>query len=765
MNGIEMIIMGMAYAMLVGFAYRAVNNGTRALLYALALVPVLALAIEGVTQFLTCDETYMILELENVRSTRYRQWTMGGYRTSILVTGSLVQMLQDVLLPVRHTATQLHALTKAIHWLVGFGVLGFIHEALRRYFVPREQQPLFFVVFMGVALMLPTNILALKVANYDLLSTMLGVLSLVLALGALSSRSLRPALAGIVVGSLASQEKVIASPFLAVAIFSAVFVAATWTTARLNAQPTAQRTAGKRTGSGRGTSAVPEAEPAGATVAEALPWLRVASVMMISVLTAVLTTVFSWIMVDGMHGGLTLSLERAVEPLIGYITLLHSTSEAGGSIVGWAFPVAMIGIGAAAISASILYRSLRQRMTGISVYASSITSLVLVVFAMLGAYGTYAYTTYIYPYHPLPEGIYLPTKAFNDAIAHFMQPTYASHMAAIISVSYGVIANGLPTAIWVALAAVGLWGILGKRRMQVSALWSVTTLIVLLFPLAYAVTQTPIGSRYLNLFLFVIAVFAALALTAAVATALRPIKLALPTALLLLMLAELGMFRPFIASFTPVWNRFDAAFASKPLYGVGKTGHWSGWGEENFIAGSRIAQEFRKPGERIRIHCSYPGDWLTDDTTITFAKYNEFTRNVTSSDYYILSRAAVYQQRYPFPHGQKPLFTLDYGGATMAWIFRGDQLRNTIMFVAKEQGGGFIAPFPERLATSNDAQNPQRSPLVVYENGKPLGPAHAPFDSIRTFGKGRYNHWQDVVFFTTSDNSDPRSNGRTYEVR
>ena len=101
----------------------------------------------------------------------------------------------------------------------------------------------------------------------------------------------------------------------------------------------------------------------------------------------------------------------------------------------------------------------------------------------------------------------------------------------------------------------------------------------------------------------------------------------------------------------------------------------------------------------------------------------------------------------------------------MAWVFRGDQLSNTIMFVSPERDGGYLTEVPERRAGANDLANPQRSTLTVYENGKPLGPPHAPFDDIRKLGRGRFNHWENLVFFTTSDNSDPRTNGRTYEVR
>ena len=53
----------------------------------------------------------------------------------------------------------------------------------------------------------------------------------------------------------------------------------------------------------------------------------------------------------------------------------------------------------------------------------------------------------------------------------------------------------------------------------------------------------------------------------------------------------------------------------------------------------------------------------------------------------------------------------------------------------------------------------------VLENGRPLaGPANSQHYDIRTFGNGRYSFWLDYVYFSTSDNSSPLSNGRTYSI-
>jgi len=55
------------------------------------------------------------------------------------------------------------------------------------------------------------------------------------------------------------------------------------------------------------------------------------------------------------------------------------------------------------------------------------------------------------------------------------------------------------------------------------------------------------------------------------------------------------------------------------------------------------------------------------------------------------------------------------------------------------------------------------STLKLYEDGKPLGPAHSSHADIAKLGGGRWAHWgRNAVQFSTSDNSDPRTNGRKY---
>ncbi len=56
------------------------------------------------------------------------------------------------------------------------------------------------------------------------------------------------------------------------------------------------------------------------------------------------------------------------------------------------------------------------------------------------------------------------------------------------------------------------------------------------------------------------------------------------------------------------------------------------------------------------------------------------------------------------------------------------------------------------------------SPAVVLENGSPLSLPDVERQKIRDKGYGRYLVWNGTLYFSSSDNTDPRTNGRDYEI-
>ncbi len=54
------------------------------------------------------------------------------------------------------------------------------------------------------------------------------------------------------------------------------------------------------------------------------------------------------------------------------------------------------------------------------------------------------------------------------------------------------------------------------------------------------------------------------------------------------------------------------------------------------------------------------------------------------------------------------------------------------------------------------------SPAILLENGRVLGPGNAKHADIGQLGNGRFTFWYGTLYFSSSDNSDPRTNGREY---
>jgi hypothetical protein len=77
----------------------------------------------------------------------------------------------------------------------------------------------------------------------------------------------------------------------------------------------------------------------------------------------------------------------------------------------------------------------------------------------------------------------------------------------------------------------------------------------------------------------------------------------------------------------------------------------------------------------------------------------------------------------------------------------------------------YVVKVPQLDAFSDNGNTPHRSNYLVYENDRPLGPAHSQHTDISKIGNGRFSHWNEEGFiFSTSDNSNPRTTGRRYWV-
>lgn len=83
-----------------------------------------------------------------------------------------------------------------------------------------------------------------------------------------------------------------------------------------------------------------------------------------------------------------------------------------------------------------------------------------------------------------------------------------------------------------------------------------------------------------------------------------------------------------------------------------------------------------------------------------------------------------------------------------------------------EGGKAYRASLPQFDELADTLQQKDRSPIILYENDRPLGPAHTYHQDIVDLGGGRYSHWSGLgLVFSTSDGSNPNQNWKLYSVR
>ena len=66
------------------------------------------------------------------------------------------------------------------------------------------------------------------------------------------------------------------------------------------------------------------------------------------------------------------------------------------------------------------------------------------------------------------------------------------------------------------------------------------------------------------------------------------------------------------------------------------------------------------------------------------------------------------------------------------------------------------------LSPGDGRDAPDRSRLVLFEDGRPLSESHATHDDIRNLGGSRFSHWHKSILFSSSDGTPPTNGNHTY---
>jgi len=105
-----------------------------------------------------------------------------------------------------------------------------------------------------------------------------------------------------------------------------------------------------------------------------------------------------------------------------------------------------------------------------------------------------------------------------------------------------------------------------------------------------------------------------------------------------------------------------------------------------------------------------------------------------------------------------PLFDLHHGSRVEYPCRAIVPLRGAI----HRDGHAWVVEIPELAMLADTVERPYASPVMILEDTSALGPAHSSHELIARVGGGAFSHWGSSLIFSTSDGSDPASNGRDY---
>jgi hypothetical protein len=761
MNIYEIALILLAAAILYGVLALRDNRPARNVVLVLCIVPALFLALEGATETLTCDEMYMVREITDFSASSFHSWNLGNFHSSIAATGNIVNALRAVF---SLNDLQAKVLVKTVHWLLGFLCLAGIFWTVNRRWVPRNLFREYSVIYFYSALLLPSNILSLKVANYDLLSMLLAIWGLILCFVGLENvKAWNSApqtidqvskwrvflceilgadrgftLFGIILITLAAQEKLIAAPILHLAFVLSALM-------RIRSR-------------GRVDWWLPVQIGIGSVVA---------------LLTLLLT--YGVVAIWRPPSQPSFDLAIALGPLASHVDIALRALGIGEA----GLPMEITLMLATAALASMLIWRLRILRDQIATFLQFAFPVLLIAALAVGMIGFYKVSAYLHPVYPIPKGYFIPQDEMNGQIIHFLSLTRWQHLVNKTASAYSIFAMSFPSVF--ALVTVIVMGVclLAKQPKVPESLLGFLLVGILssLMSLVYVLTNTAVGTRYFNVWVFTeVLLLVTLGCNFLRALARPYFRIATVAAFCLGLLLEVLPFRPIFGAFWPWW----ANAAGLPTASVAEPGKmmpvWPGWGEEAMIAGRhlrKMAGSGQLPSSSFQLFTVYPGDWICSDPSIEThwvgtVPYRKLS--FTENDYYVLNRAEVFQAGVLFPKDKRPLWTIDFRGVSQAWVFRGSDIKDVYyargcpFFPVK--GHVWLVHTPELQDMPSDGPlAPTASKLSIYEDSKLLGPAHSDYESILSLGNGRYRHWQGLLYFSTSDNSNPNTNGRDYQFR
>lgn len=620
----------------------------------LLTLPILYIAIESMNSFLTCDESYLVFEPVDIVNSSLDMWKLGQFRTTDLLAGVPIVLVKKM---TGLTKDYLAIMVKSLHWLLAFVLILFIIELLCR----RMDKIPFLVGYgmsMVVIIALPVVLQANKIINYDSLSMLFGVASVMALLR--GWREKRPLMlyGSIALAAFAAQEKLIASPIL-------------WLQLVLVPLSTLKSVVD---------------EPLRSQLHRVAVMTLKAVAVVIGVLVGSYLIVSSINTLNGSENNafnVLLPLLIVVWPLVwsagGNIsTLIVNQDYSGGGylillVAAIALVIVTVNVAAAVFAVRIV---LCRQKEPFFVFVENRIGLAgyLLFFTVIGVGvpGTFLPDVYLAPFHQVAPGAYIG-KLFNESWVYYGANSVGTHILYGIWWAYATFVNALPTAL-IGLALFNAVALKRKNR-EGGMGWSIVFVAVLLTPLLYGIFQVPIGNRYFNMFLLLLLIkllndFFSIELS-------NRQRAVITSVVVVATLAEILPFGPSYGGFRPIWSNYSKTYQSTPSR-TKLNPWWMGWGEEVYISGKQIQDTRRETSTdtgRITLYHNFLGDWMFKPRNVHLLLMDTVKLlTYGTNDYYVLNRMGLAYSTMPFPDGVKPFSEVDLRGFVIAWVFRGSDL-------------------------------------------------------------------------------------------
>lgn len=88
----------------------------------------------------------------------------------------------------------------------------------------------------------------------------------------------------------------------------------------------------------------------------------------------------------------------------------------------------------------------------------------------------------------------------------------------------------------------------------------------------------------------------------------------------------------------------------------------------------------------------------------------------------------------------------------------------TLSGLRRRDGNCWVAAPPAGLPRGDSLADPLASGARLFEDGREIGPPHAPHAEIAAVGGGRFSHWGEYVYLSASDNTKAGRNRRIYTL-